>query len=252
MNYAKPLLTVLFICALAESHALATPAAPAAHPAQAEQALLLKQKSILVGRGDLLIAKSGVKFTMPEKQFELIMSAPKWQLRIVNRIDKLYLDVDRDKWAPREEFTSALYRSVNFRVLKLVGREPKEIQGLQSILMHMRGEQYPKDRPLGKWERLAVASADYWGLKDARLTPSAIALMERIYGMPATGLLPLQLKGLNNKGTPLNELTLISVTKTSSTAADFQLSKEYKMAKNESQVVTNSSAGSMVTDFAGE
>ena len=255
MNYAKPLLIALFFNALVGSSALSAPAKPVKQiepAATTEKGLLFRQKSHLVGRGDLLITKSGFKLVMPEKELELLMTAPKWQLRLVNMRDKLYFDADRNAWTPREDFTSALYRSVNFRLLRLVKKEPATLQELPTILMHLVGEQYPKDRPLGKWERLAVKNADYWGYKDERLNPATIALMERIYCMPATGYLPLQLKGLNNKNSPLDELTLTSVTKVNSTAADFQLGKEYKAAKSESQVLTNSSAGSMLTDFAAE
>jgi len=189
---------------------------------------------------------------MNGKEFEMFMVAPKWQLRLVNMRDKLYFDVDPKTWSPREAFTSSLYRSVNFRSLRLLKKEPAELQGLTTTLMHMLGEQYPKNRPLGKWERLAVASADYWGMKDERLTAATIAIMERVYGMPTTGFLPLQLMGLNNKHTSLAELKLVSVVKGTSTATDFQLGKEYRLAKSEDQVVVNSRVGSEITDFAAE
>ncbi|MBS1995222.1 MAG: hypothetical protein JSS86_02885 [Cyanobacteria bacterium SZAS LIN-2] len=215
----------------------------------AEPATLLKQRSMLAGDTELLVAKNGIKLTMKDKGYALVSTAPRWQLRLINLSEKIYFDTDPKKWVPREQFAASMYRSTNFRSLKTVKSEATTLQGLPAMLMHMIGDQYPQGKSLGKWQKLAVASAEYWGLKSADINPGAAEIIAKVFSMPSSGYLPLQLKGLNHKGRKLDELTLVSVSKVSCSAADFQTGKDYRPVKTEEEVAANGNRGSLLEDM---
>ena len=247
MNYTIRYLCCAFLLVLHGADAGAADRTPRHTPGQTHGnplVWLLKQDHVDIGPEEIYLAHDAIKVINLRNGFEIICKAPDWKVHCFSHSQKL-------EWiAPMNEFDGKCI--VNLAAS--FNATPEQIKTAYVVRKKgkMLGLNYTRFVP-GK---PSLSYID--GTTDIVLAPQAIQFMNRLYRIPDTGTVPLQVAsdrgvtkslleprvtgmsmdlGRDLRGGLLKEMTTKDWTKVSYKTVDFSIPERYKKTKVLSQVI---------------
>ena len=213
----------------------------------AEQALFLKQKSLVLGRTELLYGKQGIKLDLYEKSQILLMRPPLWRVQLCHTGNKLYWEGEAKDFKSNFNSTCAMFRPGDASSLKPGTVSKSEIKGLPCIKYQLNGQNLAKNTIQHTWQRLLVKSGDLFALPAKEVPAAATKVLSLCFGAPIMPGIPLSMKVFNNGGTECQEFDLLAAQKKSATIADFKVPSSYKRVSKPEQITNTKAIGE---DFA--
>jgi hypothetical protein len=213
----------------------------------AEQALFLKQKSLMLGRTELLYCKDGIKLDLYEKSQILLMRPPLWRVQLCHTRNKLYWEGEAKDFKSNFNSTCAMFRPGDASSLKPGAATSSELKGLSCIKYQLNGQNLAKNTIQHTWQRLLVKSGDLFALPAKEVPAAATKVLSLCFGAPVTPGIPISMKVLNNGGTATQEFEVLVAQKKAATPADFKVPSSFKRVSKPEQITNNKAIGE---DFA--
>ncbi|MBP9092130.1 hypothetical protein KBI23_13970 [bacterium] len=230
------LLLLLSICLLSETTVEA-----------AEPALFLKQKSLMLGRTELLYCKEGIKLDLYEKSQILLMRPPLWRVQLCHTGNKRYWEGEAKDFKSNFNSTCAMFRPGDASSLKPGKVSQSEIKGLSCIKYQLNGQKLASSTIQHTWQRLLVKEGDLFSLPAKEVPAAATKVLSLCFGAPITPGIPISMKVFNNGGTETQEFEVLAAQKKAATTADFRVPSSFKRVSKPEQITNNKAIGE---DFA--
>jgi hypothetical protein len=212
-----------------------------------EQATFLKQKSLMLGRTELLYSKDGIKLDLYEKSQILTMRPPLWRVQICHTGYKRYWEGEAKDFKSSFNSTCAMFRPGDASTLKPGTVSQSEIKGLPCVSYKLNGQKLASNTIQHTWQRLLVKEGTLLALPAKDVPAVATRVLSLSFGAPVTPGIPLAMTVFNNAGTESKEFELLAAQKKAATAADFKVPSTYTRVSKPEQI-TNTKA--MGEDFA--
>ncbi len=231
-NSTLRLLLLLSACLLSGTTAQAT-----------EQALFLKQRSLMLGRTELLYCKEGIKLDLYEKSQILLMRPPLWRVQLCHTRNKLYWEGDAKDFKSNFNSTCAMFRPGDASSLKPGTVSSSVIKGLPCIKYQLKGQKLASNTIQHTWQRLLVKGGELFSLPAKEVPAAATKVLSLSFGAPIAPGIPISMKVFNNADTESQEFEVLAVLRKSATAADSKVPSSFKQVAKPEQI-TNTKANS--------
>lgn len=213
----------------------------------AEQALFLKQKSLMLGRTELLYCKEGIKLDLYEKSQLILMRPPLWHVQLCHTGNKLYWEGDAKGFKSNFNSTCAMFRPGDPSALKPGASTKSEQKGLACIKYNLTGQKFTNQANLHTWQRLLVRDGFLWALPAKEVPAAATKVLNLCFAAPVAPGIPIALTVFNNGGSHSEEVELLGVQHKTVSAADFKVPSSYKRVSKPEQIINTKALGE---DFA--
>ena len=218
------------------------------HPATAANpGVLLKQKSLMIGRSELLYSKDGIKLDLYEKNQVIIMRPPLWRVQNFHTANKLYWEGDATTFKFNLTATCSIFRPGDTSNLKPSTSEATTLSGLACRKYKLLGQKLDVTQMKRTWEGLVVRDGELWAVAMPGVPSNIYKLLATGFGAPGVSGIPMAMEVYNNTGRKSKELEVLSVIHKNTTADDFKIPSGYKKVLKPEEITVSPGASK---DFA--
>jgi len=204
-------------------------------PAWSSPAVLLKQKSEMMGLTSLLCSKDGIRLDLYDRNQVIMMRPPRWQIQYANTNTKLYWEGDALAFKSNFTTSCSMFRPGDASTLKVTTAAGDQVKGLNCKKYKLLGQQYGNSKETHTWQRLMVRDGSLWMLQSPEMPLQNSRILNKCFGAPVAPGVPVRMTVTNNGGNDSVEFELRKLEHKEATAADFKIPSTYKkVAKQES------------------
>lgn len=205
-------------------------------PAQCASAVLLKQKSEMMGFTNLLYSKEGIRLELLDSNRVILMRPPRWQIQYANTNTKVYWEGEPLDFKSNFTTSCSMFRPGDASTMQVTTVTSDQIDGLDCKKYKLVGQKYGNSKGRHSWQRLMVRDGNLWMLAAKGLPLANSRVLNKCFGAPLTPGVPVRMLVINNGNNENIEFDVRKCEHKKATAADFKVPSTYKKVDKQEKV----------------
>jgi hypothetical protein len=214
-----------------------------------DKGLLLKQWCWLVGPTEMTVSKQGVRLNIKDRRLAILMIPPAWDVQFLNLATKVYYQCPAGKWRYPLASTAALARPGDPSCLRSVASHYTLFKGLPCLKHTLKIPTAVDSIGKNTWQGLLVSSGSFYVIDDKFYPLGVSSALERTFGTPQCGGIPVALNCVSHRGEISEEVRLMSHNQVAINVSELQVPKDYKLVKTSSAVTNTDGANQGFSEF---
>jgi len=205
-------------------------------PAKSAPAVLLKQKSEMMGFTNLLYSKDGIRLELLDLNQVILMRPPRWQIQYGNANTKVYWEGAALDFKTNFTTSCSMFRPGDPSTMKVTTATSDKIKGLDCKKYLLVGQNYGSSKELHTWQRLMVREGKLWMIEATGLPLANSRVLNKCFGASVAPGVPMRMVVINNTGTENIEFDVGKCEHKEASPADFKVPSTYKKVDKQEKV----------------